>query len=218
MSSHPSIGENSVDLFVPDQRIVAGLIQSITTDLFNQSPNLITNVTGSLTDNLLRQKDEFQSNSKMLNSYLQTVYLNHLEPVKVEGLVKDLFKFVFCKIGNEYDSGRLVSFNVLLFFIESNQHSLLKSLEINHSLIERIKKYNCVIQNYILDFIRRYPTFFSVSQEFIKTKTKLSEEVKSSVNKTILNSAIYTSSNNMPIIEITKVLNELETFENMQKK
>ncbi len=154
MSSHPSIGENSVDLFVPDQRIVAGLIQSITTDLFNQSPNLITNVTGSLTDNLLRQKDEFQSNSKMLNSYLQTVYLNHLDPVKVEGLVKDLFKFVFCKIGNECDSGRLVSFNVLLFFIESNQHSLLKSLEINHSLIERIKIYNCVIQNYILDFIR----------------------------------------------------------------
>lgn len=215
LSSHPSIGEDSVDLFVPDQRLVAGLIRSITTDLFNQSPNLITNVTGSLTDNLLRQKDELQSDSKMLDSYLQTVYLNHLAPARVERLVKDLFKFVFCKVGKEYDEGRLINFKALLFFIENNQQTLIESLKNTHSLLEKVELSDDTIRSLLLDFIRWYPTFFRVLPEFIQTK--LSAEVKSSPSKTILNPMIFASSIE-PIIEITKVFNNLESYDDMKEK
>ncbi|MBS0936611.1 hypothetical protein [Lactiplantibacillus plantarum] len=216
LSSHPSIGEDSVDLFVPDQRLVAGLIRSITTDLFNQSPNLITNVTGSLTDNLLRQKDELQSDSKMLDSYLQTVYLNHLAPARVERLVKDLFKFVFCKVGKEYDEGRLINFKALLFFIENNQQTLIESLKNTHSLLEKVELSDDTILSLTLDFIRRYPTFLGGLPDFMQTK--LAGQVKSSAVKTILNPTIYASSNISLISEISKALNDWSLFEEMKKK
>lgn len=131
LCAHPSFDQGKLNkLIEPNKNLVTGLIRSCIDDIFSRPANFGKDVFSSFMDDLGDHKDYFSKlEEKDFSLYLKKTYFTKFNDDTYEYVVKNLFKEVFCRNGENEVDNLNINYRTLVLMITNKEELSYKAIE-----------------------------------------------------------------------------------------
>lgn len=172
--SHPHIENGQLKIEVPSELTLWGIYGTLGTLLFSKPVDSFGSITSKFTDYLKALSSSDLYTPEEITNRIQKKYYTYLDDDQKIKLCRDLCKFIFNKIGGEYDKNRDINFIALYVLVNDNREQLLPVIEsffnndYNYQGVDKIDIYFALIymafdfsldktlKNKIIEFINKY--------------------------------------------------------------